>query len=141
MARQIILFALSAAIVTTSPASAQPRSNGPEKASAPAVSCDAFLPVRKQVGGKSIGPDECKIVSEEVVFNLKGQGFRRFELRISGTLDGFAVKQGPRTEYFNDAPDFVFAQSGNNGPRFHSTGRYLTYVRNSLGCCKVLRSN
>ena len=141
MVRQIILFSLSAAIVTTSPASAQPRSNGPEKASAPAISCDAFLPARKQVGGKSIGPDECKIVSEEVVFNLKGRGFRRFELRISGTLDGVAVKQGARTEYFNDAPDFVFAQSGNNGPRFHSTGRYLTYVRNSLGCCKVLRSN
>jgi alpha/beta hydrolase family protein len=124
MARQMILFALSAAIAATSPASAQSRSTGPEKASAPAISCDAFLPARKQVGGKIIGPDECKIVSEEVVFNLKGQGFRRFELRISGTLDGYAVKQGPRTVYFNDAPDFVFAQSGNNGPRFHGTGRY-----------------
>jgi alpha/beta hydrolase family protein len=124
MDRQIILFALSAAIVTTSPASAQPRSTASEKASAPAVSCDAFLPARKQVGSKTIGPDECKIVSDEVVFNLKGQGFRRFELRISGTLDGFAVKQGPRTEYFNDAPDFVFAQSGNNGQRFHGIARY-----------------
>src|SRR5215813_3025293 len=124
MARQIILFALSATMVATSPASAQPRSTGSEKANVPAASCDEFLPARKQVGGKSIGPDECKIVSEEVVFNIKGQRFRRLELRISGTIAGFAVKQGPRTEYFNDAPDFVFAQSGNNGPRFHGTGRY-----------------
>src|SRR5262249_29837542 len=62
MARQIILFALSAAIVATSPASAQPRSTGPEKTSAPAASCDEFLPARKQVGGKNIGPDECRIL-------------------------------------------------------------------------------
>src|SRR5262245_66598274 len=113
MARQIILLAVSTATIAASPANAQPRST------ASAASCDEFLPVRKQVGGKNIGPDDCKIVSEEVVFNLKGHRFRRFELRISGTVDGFAVKQGPRTEYFNDAPDFVFAQSGNNGPRSH----------------------
>jgi Alpha/beta hydrolase domain len=76
------------------------------------------------VSGKSIGPDDCKIVSEEVVFNLKGQRFRRLELRISGTVDGFVARQGPRAEYFNDAPDFVFTQSGNNSPRSHGTGRY-----------------
>src|SRR5262245_37302395 len=124
MARQTILFALSVAIIAASPAGAQPRSTAPEKPSAPAVSCDELLPARKQAGGKSIGPDECRIVSEEVVFNLKGQRFRRLELRIGGMVEGFAVKQGPRTEYFNDAPDFVFAQSGNNGPRVHGTGRY-----------------
>jgi hypothetical protein len=124
MASQIILLALSTAIIVTSPVSAQPSTGAPEKAIAPAVSCEEFLPARKQVGGKSVGPDECKIVSDEVVFNLKGQRFRRLEMRISGTVDGFAVKQGPRTEYFNDGPDFVFAQSGNKGPRFHGTGRY-----------------
>ena len=58
------------------------------------------------------------------MFNLKGQRFLRLELRISGTVEGWSVKQGPRTEYFNDAPDFVFAQSGNNGPRFKGIGRY-----------------
>jgi hypothetical protein len=123
MALPVILIALSTVIIAT-PAGAQPRDKAPEKAAAPAASCDEFLPARKQVGGKSIGPDECRIVSEEIVFNLKGQRFRRLELRISGTVEGFAVKQGARTEYFNDAPDFVFAQSGNNGPRFHGTGRY-----------------
>src|SRR5262245_53876241 len=88
MARQIILLALSTAIIATSPASAQPRST------APAASCDEFLPARRQVGGKNIGPDECRIVSEEVVFNLKGQRFQRLELRIGGTVAGFAVKPG-----------------------------------------------
>src|SRR5438046_1238159 len=100
MAREILLV-LSAAIIPMSSASAQPRSTAPEKASAPAASCDGFLPPPKQLGGKAIGPDECRIVSEEVVFNLKGQRFRRLELRISGTVDGSAVKQGARIEYFN----------------------------------------
>ena len=58
------------------------------------------------------------------MFNLKGQRFLRLELRIGGTVEGWSVKQGPRTEYFNDAPDFVFAQSGNNGERFKGFGRY-----------------
>src|SRR5262249_20733311 len=83
MARQILLLALSTTFIATSPASAQPRST------APAASCDEFLPARKQVGGKNIGPHECRIVSEEVAFNLKGQRFRRLEMRISGTVDGF----------------------------------------------------
>src|SRR5262245_33524709 len=82
MVRLVILFALSAAIVAPSPAAAQPRADAAEKAGAPAASCDEFLPARKQVGGKSVGPDACKIVSEEVVFNLKGQRFRRIEMQI-----------------------------------------------------------
>ena len=43
------------------------------------------------------------------MFNLKGQRFLRLEMRVDGTVEGWAVKQGARTEYFNDAPDFVRA--------------------------------
>ena len=57
------------------------------------------------------------------VFNLKGQRFLRLELRISGTVEGFAVKQGARTEYFNDAPDFVFTQA-----------QYRTAIQSGIGC-------
>jgi hypothetical protein len=88
------------------------------------ASCDEFLPPRQQVGDKLVGPDKCLITSDDIVFNLKGKPFRRLELRISGTVAGFAVKQGPRFGYFNDAPDLVFTQSGNNGPRFAGVGRY-----------------
>jgi hypothetical protein len=124
MALPVILVALSILIAASTQSQAQPRERAPDKAAMPAASCDEFLPPKKQAGGRSIGPEECRIVSEEVVFNLKGQRFLRLELRISGTVEGWSVKQGPRTEYFNDAPDFVFAQSGNNGPRFKSIGRY-----------------
>lgn len=88
------------------------------------MSCDEFLPAKKQVGENRIGPEECKIVSEEVVFNIKGQRYQRLELRISGSVEGWAAKQGPRFNYFNDAPDIVFTQSGNTTPRFKGIGRY-----------------
>jgi Alpha/beta hydrolase domain len=90
----------------------------------PALSCDEFLPAKKQVGENRIGPEECKIVSEEVVFNIKGQRYQRLELRISGSVEGWAAKQGPRFNYFNDAPDIVFTQSGNVTSRFKGIGRY-----------------
>jgi hypothetical protein len=93
-------------------------------AESPLASCDEFLPPRQQVNNKLVGPDKCLIISDDIVFNLKGKPFRRLELRISGTVAGFAVKQGPRVGYFNDAPDLVFTQSGNNGPRFAGIGRY-----------------
>jgi hypothetical protein len=100
---------------------AQSREAGAKPAPA---SCDEFLPPRQQVGDKLVGPDKCLIASDEIVFNLKGKPFRRLELRISGTVAGFAVKQGPRFGYFNDAPDLVFTQSGNDNPRFAGVGRY-----------------
>jgi hypothetical protein len=64
------------------------------------------------------------VVSEEVVFNIEGQRFQRLELRISGTLEGWIAKDGPRGNYFNDAPDFIFTQSGNTSQRFKGIGRY-----------------
>jgi hypothetical protein len=117
------MIACLLAVTAAATVQAQQRDKADAKDSALA-SCNEFLPPKKQVGDKSVGPDECKIVSEEVVFNLKGQRFLRLELRIDGTVEGWAVKQGARTEYFNDAPDFVFAQSGNSGPRFKGIGRY-----------------
>jgi Alpha/beta hydrolase domain len=112
---------LAAALLWSQSTAAQSR----EAAAEPALaSCDQFLPSRQQVGDKRVGPDKCLIVFDEIVFDLKGRPFRRLELRISGTVAGFAVKQGPRSGYFNDAPDLVFTQSGNDGPRFAGVGRY-----------------
>ncbi len=117
----MIAAAVLMGALSPQPTLAQSREDGGKSA---AASCDEFLPAKQQVGGKLVGPDKCLIVSDEIVFNLKGRPFRRLELRISGTVAGFAVKQGPRLGYFNDAPDLVFTQSGNNGPRFAGVGRY-----------------
>lgn len=101
---------------------AQERQQAQGKSTVP--SCGDFLPSKKQIAGKGIGPEECRLVSEEVVFDIKGQKFQRLELRISGTVEGWAAKEGRRFNYFNDAPDIVYTQSGNNNPRFKGVGRY-----------------
>ena len=121
MALLVYLFAM---IVWSEAAHAQQREEVSEKDSSPALSCDEFLPERKQVGEKSVGPEECRIVSEEVVSNVNGHKFQRLELRISGTLEGWVAKNGPRFDFFNDAPDIVFTQFGNTAPRFKGVGRY-----------------
>ncbi len=124
MPLSLILVCLFTIVVWAATAHAQGREKASEKDSALVSSCDQFLPAKKQVGERSVGPEQCRIVSDEVVFNIKGQKFQRLELRISGTLEGWAVKQGARTNYFNDAPDLIFTQSGNSGPRFKGIGRY-----------------
>lgn len=90
-----------------------------------AISCDEFAAATKQVMGKPIGVEECRIISEETVFNIKGHKFRRVEMRITGTVDGWAsTEKGPRAIYFTDGPDFVFTQSGLTGPRARGIARY-----------------
>jgi hypothetical protein len=90
-----------------------------------AVSCDEFAAASKQIMGKPIGVEECRIISEETVFNIMGHKFRRVEMRITGTVDGWAsTEKGSRAIYFTDGPDFVFTQSGLTGPRARGIARY-----------------
>ncbi|HEY1372512.1 MAG TPA: alpha/beta hydrolase domain-containing protein [Candidatus Binatia bacterium] len=90
-----------------------------------AASCNEFAPAAKQVMGKSVGVEQCYIVSDETVLNIKGQRFRRVEVRLTGTVEGWAsMQKGQRAIYFTDGPDFVFVQSGLKGPRAHGVGRY-----------------
>src|SRR5262245_66183749 len=78
-----------------------------------AVSCNEFAAASKQMMGKPIGVEECQVVSEETVFNIKGQKFRRVEMRITGTVDGWASTQkGPIAIFFTDCHIYVFSQSG-----------------------------
>jgi hypothetical protein len=90
------------------------------------VSCDEFATTTmQQVMGKTVGVEQCQIVSEETVFNIKGQKFRRVEMRLTGAVDGWAsTEKGSRAIYFTDGPDFVFTQSGLTGPRARGIARY-----------------
>src|SRR5437867_8686635 len=102
----IIVLALFAMLVTVEALHAQERPR-PARPGAPATSCNEFLAPPTPVADKNIGPEDCRIVSEEIVFNLSGQRFRRWELRLSGTVEGWAARQGSRSNYFSDGPDFV----------------------------------
>ena len=90
-----------------------------------AESCNEFAPPSKQFMGQNVGIEQCHIISEESVFNIKGHRYRRVEVRLSGTVEGWASREkGSRAVYFTDGPDFVFAQSGLTGPRARGIGRY-----------------
>lgn len=89
------------------------------------VSCDEFSAATRQIMGKTVGVEQCQIISEETVFNILGHKFRRVEMRITGTVDGWAsTEKGSRAIYFTDGPDFVFTQSGLTGPRARGIARY-----------------
>jgi Alpha/beta hydrolase domain len=87
-------------------------------------SCAEALPGKEDLIGKSSAPDECRIVSQQKVFSMQGYTFERMELRISGNVEGWAIKDGRRGNYFNDAPEIVFTQSKNPGNRLKGIGRY-----------------
>ena len=69
-------------------ANAQPRPMAATEAK-PLASCGEFAPSSRQVRGRAVGVEECRITSEAVVFNVDGHRFRRVEMRISGTEDGW----------------------------------------------------
>jgi len=114
-----------AAIVFFIPSAAAQERGRSTKIVKDAVSCNEFAPVVKQVIGQPVGVEQCSIISEETVFNIKGQKFRRIEVRLGGAVDGWASREkGSRAIYFTDGPDFVLAQSGLTGPRSRGVGKY-----------------
>jgi alpha/beta hydrolase family protein len=124
MAFKNLLLALLPSLMLAAPGATQERSKAARKIvdSAP---CNEFAPAAKTVMGKSVGIEQCQIISEETVFNIKGQKFRRVEILLTGTVEGWAsLEKGSRAIYFTDGPDFVFPQSGLNGPRGHGIGRF-----------------
>jgi len=123
MATRTIIFVFLMLGLATS-AAAQERGRT-AKAIKDGVSCNEFAQPIKQLFGQSVGVEQCQIISEETVFNIKGQKFRRLEVRLSGGVEGWASREkGARAIYFTDGPDFVLTQSGLTGPRAHGVGRY-----------------
>jgi hypothetical protein len=112
-----LVFASSVAVAQEPGRSAKPIKD--------AVSCNEFAQTTKQLMGQLVGVEQCHIISEETVFNIKGHKFCRVEVRLSGGVEGWASREkGSRAIYFTDGPDFVLAQSGLTGPRSRGVGRY-----------------
>ena len=124
MLTRLLWFALVSVTLVGAQGLAQEKLKPGQKAK-DSVPCNEFAPPAKQVMGQSVGVEQCQIISEEIVFNIKGHKFRRIEVRLSGAVDGWAsTEKGSRAIYFTDGPDFVFAQSGLTGPRARGIGRY-----------------
>ena len=81
-----------------------------------------FMVPQKEVNGKLVGQED--VLIQEVVITDSGRQYRRLDVGVSGTLEGWVVKEGPRTNHFASDPQFTFSQSGNEYRRFHGILRY-----------------
>ena len=93
----------------------------------PIKDCGDQLPPGKTVNGKKVGPTICGISSEQIFESAQGVRFRRLEVGISGTIEGYTPKN-PSSRvggYFSDVPEFTIAQRGDLGPYAHAIGMYL----------------
>ena len=86
------------------------------------VSCTEFMAPKATVNGQLIGQEDCQMQDAGIVD--ADHQYRRVDMGISGTLAGWIVKEGPRSNHFTSAPDFVYTQTGNSFPRFHGILQY-----------------
>jgi len=96
---------------------------GQTSASQPVTSSGKeFMVPKKEVNGKLIGQED--VLIQEVVITDSGRQYRRLDVGVSGTVEGWAVKEPVANPQLPSAPEFVFSQAGIVGPRFHGTMRY-----------------
>jgi len=80
---------------------------------------------KKNVGGKMVGQEACRM--REVEFEYLGRRFKRVEMGVTGTLDGYTLKDSSAryANYFNVYPEFIYPQAGEADKEvFHGIGRY-----------------
>jgi len=87
------------------------------------TSCDRFLPALRDVkGGKKVGPASCAMKESDVT--IDGKAFKRIDVGLNGSVEGYATKQGEYKDYLTQSPDLVFPQSGNPGPVLFAIANY-----------------
>src|SRR5262249_40664877 len=85
------------------------------RAETPMASCNEFLLQKNELPG--VSHQSCRMIETDVTY--LGLPYRRVDMGITGTIDGMTAKDGPRTNYFTQSPEFVFAQTGNKAPLHH----------------------
>jgi hypothetical protein len=86
------------------------------------TSCDEFLLAPREVRGKKVGPASC--LMQETDAEFEGRAFRRLDIGLNGTVDGFLTKTGDYKEYLTNAPDLVFPQTADPGPVYFAVAAY-----------------
>lgn len=100
-----------------------------------AVPCNEFLPAKRSVAGKLYGMEDCRMQEVTITDNswpeigkVLGVGqdrkYRRLDIGISGTLDGYTVKGGPRSVDFTSAPEFMYSQVVTKEKPVHGVLKY-----------------
>jgi len=73
---------------------------------------------------QTLGPKTC-VMDERPIYNMEGVPYRRVEMGISGSVEGYTMTDGSRYSfYFTDVPELSLAQRGAWGPYFHAVAQY-----------------
>lgn len=86
------------------------------------ASCDSFLLPPRQVRGKTVGPASCVMHAADITY--QGRGYRRIDVGLDGTVEGFAAKVGDYKDYFTNGPDLTFPQTWGPRPIFFGVATY-----------------
>src|ERR1035437_7367755 len=116
------LFIFSALAIVFGLAGAAPVLKAQTNGNSKGVSCNEFLVPKVEVKGKQIGQAECRM--RETDFEMGGHQFKRLDMGIGGTIDGYLTKEGRYNHYFGSNPEFTYPQGGNKNPIIYGIGRY-----------------
>jgi hypothetical protein len=86
------------------------------------ASCDQALPSPRAMNDRTVGPTSC--MSRETLVSLDGRPFVRLDVGLDGTVDGYMPTMGDHKGYLTNAPDLVFGQAADAGPRVFTIAAY-----------------
>lgn len=110
--RRAALAALLCAAATTLVGGQQPAE----------TSCDTLLLPKRTARAHQVGPASCRMTAFDLT--LDGRAYRRLDIGLDGTVEGYLPKTGQYINYFTSAPDLVFPAGMNDGPIHHGIGTY-----------------
>jgi hypothetical protein len=86
------------------------------------VSCDEWLLPQRASKATKVGPQHCEM--QELEFTFEGRRYRRVDMGLDGTVDGYLPKTGQYINYFTSAPALVFPAGMNAGPIYRGIATY-----------------
>ena len=86
------------------------------------VSCNDLLLPPREAKGHTVGPSSCLMLESQGTY--EGRAFKRLDIGLDGTVDGYLAKTGDYKDYFTNGPDLVFPQTWGPRPIFFGVARY-----------------
>lgn len=93
-----------------------------QKSQVAEVRCDDLLRPLRTARAHEVGPQTCMMT--EIGVQAGGRPYRRLDVGLDGSVEGYLPKTGQYINYFTSAPDLVFPSGMNDGPIYHGVGRY-----------------
>ncbi len=84
--------------------------------------CITHLPEPRRVLEQSVGPESCLMLEAEIDFN--GIDYRRIDMGLDGTAEGYVTLEGTYHEYLTNSPELIFEQAGTPGEHLLAIARY-----------------